>query len=385
MQVPAKGSLRRACLSVVALLPALIGILTSRASGGYAAIDLYTITSPAGITDLRTSSLPQAFAGGQVAGEGASLGGSFHAVLWQASGIGVDLNPAGASASAIDSTNGVQQVGYAGFGEFSHAFLWNGTVASAVDLNPAGFDGSEAIGTNGTQQVGTATKGGPPRVIHAFLWNGSASSATDLNPVGASQSFAVGTDGVHQVGFGSGVETDHAILWAGTAASAVDLSPTNLSNFDRSYAYAVRGNEQVGWGSNGQNHALLWRGAPDSAVDLNPAGATTSYGFGTNGTQEVGEMDGTDGQGHAVIWSGTANSAVDLKQYLPAGWGNSVAYSIDPAGNVFGIAYDAAGHAHAVEWQVPEPASLASAGLVILALGRTRGDRPLAARHPLTI
>ena len=365
------GSPRRSFISAL-VLPAWIGIGAGGAFGGYTAVDLYTITPPAGVIDARQSILPQATAGGQVAGEGAGSSGIFHAILWNTSGVAADLNPVGASGSSLDSTNGIKQVGYADFGGSNlHGVLWSGTAASAVDLNPPGYDGSEAIGVGQNQQVGVGVKNGPPKSIHAFLWTGSAALGIDLNPAGATTSFATGTDGLHQVGFASSLtRDDHAILWAGSAASAVDLSPTNLPGFDGTYAYGVGGAEQVGWGASDQNHALLWRGTPDSAVDLNPAGSTTSYAWATNGIQQAGEMYPTDGLQHAVVWSGTADSAVDLKQFLPSDWKNSAAYSIDAAGDIFGLAQDATGHRHAVEWQVPEPDSILFIGLVLLVFKR---------------
>ena len=369
-------------ISVLVVMPACIALAAVNAFGGYTAVDLYTITPPAGVTDSRPSMLPWGAADGQVAGEGAGTVDIFHAILWNSSGVPADLHPVGAVRSSLDSTNGIQQVGSAQFGSYLHATLWSGTAASAIDLNPAGYDRSEAIGVGGNQQVGEAGKVGPPAFTHAFLWTGTAGSGIDLNPAGATTSYGVGTDGVHQAGFASSdTRPDHAIMWSGTAASAIDLSPTNLPGFDSTYALAVRGAVQVGWGANGENDALLWRGTPDSAVDLNPSqlGSSNSYAWATNGIQEVGEMYPLDGLKHAVVWSGTAGSAVDLKQFLPADWKNSAAYSIDAAGNIFGLAADATGHEHAVEWQVPEPSVAMMLPLLLLlrGTGRKCGNRSL--------
>jgi hypothetical protein len=53
---------------------------------------------------------------------------------------------------------------------------------------------------------------------------------------------------------------------------------------------------------------------------------------------------------HARLWKGTADSAVDLHDLLPPGFTNSTAYSIDAAGNIYGLASDSNGVSHAVEW-----------------------------------
>jgi len=79
-----------------------------------------------------------------------------------------------------------QQVGYADLqtsaGGFQDAILWNGTAASAVDLRPTGLspavDFSVAVSTNGLQQVGYA---GVPGGTEAVLWSGTANSAVDLD------------------------------------------------------------------------------------------------------------------------------------------------------------------------------------------------------------
>jgi hypothetical protein len=72
------------------------------------------------------------------------------------------------------------------------------------------------------------------------------------------------------------------------------------------------------------------------------------YGYGNGTTNDS-----------ALFWSGSASSAVDLASLLPSGytWYGSQAISIDSAGNVYGIAYADEG-VYAVEWTVPEPASL---------------------------
>lgn len=350
----------------------MLGIAAPTAYAGYTAVDLYTISPAAGLSTADLAIGAQVAAGGQVAGAGTTngYGSTNHAVVWNAAGTPIDLHPTGAVDSLLNATSGIQQVGYASFGGPGlyqhHAFLWNGTPGSGVDLNPDGFFASEAYGSSGDQQVGFAFNA----TRYAILWRGTASSAVDLGLAGGTGSQAFGTDGVHQVGYAVKAGLSRATLWSGTAASAVDLSPTHLPAFNSSVAYGVSGNEQVGWANNRQ-HALLWRGTGDSAVDLSPAGALASEAWGTNGTQEVGDMD-INGVAHAVVWSGTAASAVDLQQFLPSGWRGCRAYTIDESGDIFGIATDASYGIHAVEWQTPEPTSLGLIGLLVLLSRRSR-------------
>lgn len=208
-------------------------------------------------------------------------------------------------------------------------------------MNPTGIENSYAYGVGGNQQVGEGDG-------QALLWSGTASSAVDLNPtnlLGFYNSSAFGTNGTQQVGEGSGTATDgdNALLWSDTAVSAIDPNPTNLPGFGSSDAYGISpsGTQQVGQGvTDGNPHAMLWSGTAGSAVDLNPNGFSASIAYGTNGTQQVGYgYEGTDFS-HALLWLGTAASADDLQLLLPANqqWTDSIAYTVDANGDVFGTA-----------------------------------------------
>jgi len=200
-------------------------------------------------------------------------------------------------------------------------------------------------------------------------------SAIDLNPSGFDISQAHRTYGGQQVGYGHGSASDnneHALLWNGSAESVVDLNP---SGFDRSYADGISGAQQVGYGygsSMGSNfHALLWSGTPESAVDLNPFECVYSRANGTNGAQQVGYGSYPTGYGaHAYVWSGSPESAVDLQQFLPNGFVDSTATSIDAQGNIVGFAWDGNNQYHAILWQpVPEPGTFVMLGMAALSLG----------------
>lgn len=114
-----------------------------------------------------------------------------HACLWINQAQGIDLNPAGASASEALAVHAGRQVGWANFSG-QRAALWDDTQASYVDLHPAGATQSTARGIHGGIQVGDALIAGNS---HASLWKDSAASWVDLHaflPVGTT--FSKATD-----------------------------------------------------------------------------------------------------------------------------------------------------------------------------------------------
>jgi hypothetical protein len=306
--------------------------------------------------------------GGQFVGDGWSpeTSGSAHALLWNGtSSSPVDLNPTGFSQSIAFAADGSQQVGFGYTSNGPYALLWSGTAASAVNLHPSKYSMSWAFGVGGGQQAGYALSSGSGSRTRAMLWSGTAESAIDLTPSGFMDAMAFGTDGTRQIGQGSATSGPRALLWSGTPESAVDLTPGGYTN---ACALGISGTQQVGYGYriNDNFHALLWSGTASSYIDLNPSGFNESIAYDTNGTQQVGDGLGTatGGRDHALLWSGTSTSAVDLHQYLPAGWVDSYAASIDAQGNIAGYARDAANQVHAFVWTpVPEPATVVLLGM----------------------
>jgi hypothetical protein len=355
--------------SVPALVP-----LASRLQPA-AEYEVIILTAPAPLTD----SVAEGTRAGQTVGTGRIAGSTYpdetHAVLWPSgSTVGIDLNPTNFRYSAALETDGQRQVG-SGSGAATayarHALLWNGSANSYTDLHPAGnWNDSIARAIAGTQQVGNINlyiqgqESSPIIIEHAALWAGTAASVVDLHPPlsGCERSYGNDTDGSHQVGqcyFNTPNTTApyRALLWSGTAASAVVLHP---AGYTHSFAEGVSGNEQVGYAFNslqgdGLSRALLWHGSAGSVVNLHPAGYDSSSANATNGATQVGSGSAPAflGQSHALRWSGTAASVLDLHLLLPAEFseGGSIAFDIDAAGNIAGLAQRPDGTTTAVLWR----------------------------------
>ena len=269
--------------------------------------------------------LPQFYVEGWAYGAGGSTivgtlitndGGYFgynHAALWQGSSHKfTDLNPSGSCGSCQPGsnaygTNGGYVAGSSGSPQ--HAFLWKiGQLKTPVDLNPAGAAYSEAYAVNATAQVGYAYSSAT-NSDHAFLWNGTAASAIDLTPSTVSSAYATGLGYKSEVGCGTplGLSVTHALLWHGTAGSMVDLHP---AGFTDSCARGATGNVQVGYGhysGTSALHALLWKGTAKSAIDLQQVvqSAFTSsqaYAVDTAGDILGSAYSTSTATWHAVMW-----------------------------------------------------------------------------------
>ena len=172
---------------------------------------------------------------------GTVLKGVANAALWQGTKSYTLLHPKNAVVSVASGTDGVRQVGYAGFDirvrveavkgakdkRFNYAHVWSGTAASALNIHPyasnadgALFEHSYAMKVNGssiagyvTVVTGTTTIG----LSRAVVWD-SNYQATDLQafvPAGFISSMAYS---VEESGRVVGVMTKadgtrHAVMW----------------------------------------------------------------------------------------------------------------------------------------------------------------------------
>lgn len=233
----------------------------------------------------------------------------------------VDLHPPVAFDSDAMCSNLDMQGGYVRFQSGSHAALWRGTASSWVDLHPAHASNSGIVGMSGDQQVGSASLS--DRAAGACLWTGSAATWVNLAPPGSSESLAYDTDNGRQVGSAQfELGRSRAVLWNGSAESWRDLTPPDAS----AQAFAISGNQQVGYVDRFAAHAALWSGSADSLIDLNPSYSTESYAFDVFDGFQVGYFE--EGYYRACLWIGSADSCENLSALLPSNYAHSRATSV---------------------------------------------------------
>lgn len=221
--------------------------------------------------------------GAQIVGYATSLNrdgttfGPTHALLWDgASGTAVDLGDGGNGAQAL-GVGGGQQVGSV-VKSVQNAALWRGAAKSLVVLHPKNAVVSVALSTNGVNQVGyagydvrvrvEAVNGNKDkRFTYATVWAGNASSALNIHPFGFTHSYAVAIKGSWIGGYGANdanIGTPayfHALIWDSNY-QATDLHAFLPAQYVGSQALAVdeSGNVSgVATTADGQRHAIVWR------------------------------------------------------------------------------------------------------------------------------
>ncbi len=189
-------------------------------------------------TDLGTDMILNDVAGGMQVGYLTAKG---FAAFWRGTNKATSIHPRGAVVSVANGTDGVRQVGYAGFDirvrreaangnkdrRFNYAHVWAGTAASATNIHPypanapgVFFDHSYALKVKGSWIVGYANASTGTTSIglaHAIVWD-SNYQPTDLHafvPAGFVSSVAYNVDGGGNV---AGVITKpdgtrHAVVW----------------------------------------------------------------------------------------------------------------------------------------------------------------------------
>jgi probable HAF family extracellular repeat protein len=305
----------------------------------YALTDLGTL---GGIGQAEANDINDA---GQVVGQAVTASLKSHAFLWQ-NGVMTDLGTltTGSTSKGIGLNNNGQVVGYAAASGTNHAFLWEDGVMT--DLVP-GPQWSSANGINDDGQVVGTYNGSRP-----FIWENGV--LTDLGGFGGSASFGyaldinnagqvvgssfsdIVTDGLGQHAFlwEDGVMTDlgalagmedsraHGINNLGHVVGVSSLfDPETFAEFSRSFLYA--GGVMTDLNLPGQS----------AAEDINDAG------------QIVGWM-ATSNQRAYLYENGVAT---DLNTLVTAGSGLTLAQArgINNAGQIVGVAYDAAFRSHA--------------------------------------
>lgn len=211
--------------------------------------------------------------------------GPAQAMVWDATtGAAVSLGDGGNASIAYGVGNGVQ-VGYVNKGQAA-ATLWRGTRQSQISLHPKNAVVSVANATDGVRQVGyagfdirvrqEAAKGNKDkRFNYAHVWTGSASSALNIHPysplntpvgVTLAQSYALGMQGSWIVGY-AGDDTkfgtpaySHAIIWDANY-EAIDLNAYLPAGFVGAQATSVDAAGHVSGfiaKADGTRHAAVW-------------------------------------------------------------------------------------------------------------------------------
>ncbi|MBL0311145.1 MAG: hypothetical protein IPP78_00240 [Holophagaceae bacterium] len=209
--------------------------------------------------------------------------GPTRAIVWDAAtGTAVDLGDGGNGAQAL-GVGGGQQVGYVFRGGINAA-LWTGSDKSLLVIHPKNAAASQANGTDGIRQVGwagydvrvrsEAAKGShDARFNYATVWTGTVASATTIHPypinnptTSFSHSYATAVNGQTIVGY-AGDQTaigtpayNHAIVWDGSLNS-IDLNAFLPAGFVGSQAFSVDAQGNIAGvmsTADGQRHAVLW-------------------------------------------------------------------------------------------------------------------------------
>lgn len=172
-----------------------------------------------------------------------------NAALWRGTRNSlVILHPKNAVVSVANGTDGIRQVGYAGYDirvrqeaangnktqRFNYAFVWSGTAASGLNIHSypennlpgVNLTQSYALGIKGSLVVGYAgdqTKFGTPAYSHAMVWNLNNNQCLDLNaflPVGfvGAQATSVDADGNISGFMAKADGTRHAVVWVSNPA-----------------------------------------------------------------------------------------------------------------------------------------------------------------------
>jgi hypothetical protein len=303
-------------------------------------------------------------------------------VLWLTPGLPpTSLGSAAGGGGAVYAMTATQQFGAGGAG----AAMWSGTPESFVSLHPPGAaGGSSILDANSTQQVGwTLTSLGSYET--ATLWSGTAASVISLAPPGSIGSVANAMTETHQGGWviyagqpGQG-SAYHAALWNGSAASFVDLNPDgHVSSITGMFGDQQVGSAQVNVPGS-DSRAAMWFGTPESFRTMHPFATGLSAIGATCGSAQVGYMSSPEFGGggiRAAIWFGTAESVFDLSQFLPAGYGQSIATCVEERDGIFTVGgYVRYGPVdQAFVWTgVPAPSSaIVLVGAALLAARRRR-------------
>jgi probable HAF family extracellular repeat protein len=293
---------------------------------------------------------------GQVVG-GASVGGSSHAVLWQAgSTTPTDLGTLGGDSYAQGINDAGQVVGRYGdpFNSGnSNAFIWDAVngMHELLPLPGNSVGNAGSINAKG-QAVGESSNYSGDPYSHAVLWPAGSITPVDLGTLpGVTYSDAtIPQASINRVGQVVGVSGNlgllHAFLWTPAVANGTSGSMVDLGTFGgaQSGARSINASGIVGGEAqtaSGNFHVFLWTpNAPNATsgvmADLGTLDGTDAHAYGINDAGQLVGFGYAAGVEHAFIYSGGVMT--DLNSLIPpgSGWVFYRAFSINNNGQIVG-------------------------------------------------
>lgn len=357
---------------------------------------------------------------GQVAGSAYLTGNSvFHAFRYTGRpGAGGEMADLGTLGDPWSSSYGqdINETGeVAGFSYLSwssrnmRAFRYTGTPGAGgamADLGTLGGFSSYACGINNAGQVAGDSYATDNRALHAFLHTGTPGAGgvmADLGTFGGSSTGVTAVNDSGQVtGHYEGGGFYRAFVYIGTPGAGGAMVGLGTLGGAASESSAINESGQIAGNSEtpeGAYHAFRYTGTPGAdgtMVDLGTLGGWSSYGIGINDAGFVvgrAQRPGSYDDDWAALWlTDAANTAVDLDAWLDevnpnlgAYWELREARDINNNGLITGYGFYNDGPGGQSDGQrafildasslIPEPNTLALAGLAALALLRKRPAR----------
>src|SRR5579862_134916 len=246
---------------------------------------------------------------------GTALGGVYDGLpaYWPSEAPGsLILYSVPGNVGGVYGMNSAHQVGTLWVYPNSDAYMWSGS-SNGVNLAPAGVSASVGFAISDTVIGGSAS---PDLLIgHACLWDVNSHAFTDLQPAGSSynQSWVMSVTDGQQVGYISwptGPIHTHAVEWYGTANSFVDLNPGIA---DGSEAISTDGSKTFGWiySSTGGYRTGYWTGTPGSWTDTTPPMIGGVELYATDGSHFL-ESTGIYPNQRLLYWSQGDGFVADL-------------------------------------------------------------------------